>query len=86
MPSKRIKSMTKEEFNKLSNKQIANLSNSDAEYLMGKFLKGMFGQDESDIKMRKKGGAIKGKGYAYGGMPKSKANHTDWRKGGLFKR
>ena len=23
---------------------------------------------------------------ARGGMPKSKANHTDWRKGGLFKR
>ena len=51
--------MTKAEFDKLSNKEIANLSMDDAQYLMSKFMKGMFGQDESDIKMRKKGGVIR---------------------------
>tara|TARA_R100000278_G_scaffold22434_1_gene21034 strand:- start:156 stop:410 length:255 start_codon:yes stop_codon:yes gene_type:complete len=84
MPSKKIKSMTKAEFDKLSNKEIANLSMDDAQYLMSKFMKGMFGQDESDIKMRKKGGVIKGKGYAHGGMSK-RMGHTDYRKGGMFK-
>ena len=97
MPSKRIKSMTKAEFDKLSNKEIANLSMDDAQYLMSKFMKGMFGQDESDIKMRKQGGMMKKKGYAMGGaMMKKKGyakggamtkrmGHTDMRKGGMFK-
>tara|TARA_B100000424_G_C22897548_1_gene477359 strand:- start:104 stop:502 length:399 start_codon:yes stop_codon:yes gene_type:complete len=67
MPSKRIKSMTKSEFDKLSNKEIANLSMDDAQYLMSKFMKGFLGQDESDIKMRKQGGMMKKKGYAMGG-------------------
>ena len=70
MPSKKVTSMTKAQFDKLSNKEIANLSNDDAQYLMGKFMKGMFGQDESDIKMRKQGGMMKKKGYAKGGMKK----------------
>jgi len=72
MPSKKIKSMTKAEFNKLTNKQIASLSMDDAKYLMSKFMKGMFGQDESDIKMRKQGGMMKKKGYAKGGAMKKK--------------
>ena len=82
MPSKRAKSMTKTEFNKLSNKQIANLSTDDARYLMGKFMKGFAGGDESDISMRKKGGMIKKKGYAMGGAMKKKG----YAKGGAMKK
>ena len=69
--------MTKTEFNKLSNKQIANLSNDDAMYLMGKFMKGFAGGDSSDISMRKKGGVIKPRQAAGGGM-------MDMRKTGMF--
>jgi DNA invertase Pin-like site-specific DNA recombinase len=85
MPSSRVKSMTKAEFNKLSNKQIANLSNDDASYLMSKFMKGFAGGDESDISMRRKGGMAEkakvGK-YAYGGMSK-KAKVGKYGHGGM---
>ena len=77
--------MTKAEFNKLTNKQIANLSMDDTKYLMSKFMKGMFGQDESDIKMRKQGGMMKKKGYAMGGAMQNK-QHTGFAKGGSMKK
>tara|TARA_Y100000114_G_C11582496_1_gene241760 strand:+ start:245 stop:607 length:363 start_codon:yes stop_codon:yes gene_type:complete len=84
MPSKRIKSMTKSEFDKLSNKEIANLSMDDAQYLMSKFMKGFLGQDESDIKMRKQGGMMKKKGYAMGGaVPRVEQSMA---KGGAMKK
>ena len=81
MPSKKIKSMTKSEFDKLSNKEIANLSMDDAQYLMSKFMKGFLGQDESDIKMRKQGGMMKKKGYAMGGAMMKKKGYA---KGGAM--
>ena len=74
--------MTKSEFDKLSNKEIANLSMDDAQYLMSKFMKGMFGEDSSDIKMRKQGGMMKKKGYAMGGAMKKKG----YAKGGAMKK
>ena len=83
MPSKKIKSMTKSEFDKLSNKEIANLSMDDAQYLMSKFMKGFLGQDESDIKMRKQGGMMKKKGYAMGGAMMKKKGYA---KGGAMKK
>ena len=94
MPSKKVKSMTKAQFDKLSNKEIANLSNDDAQYLMGKFMKGMFGQDESDIKMRKQGGMMKKKGYAMGGATMKKKGYAmggamkkkGYAKGGAMKK
>ena len=94
MPSKKVKSMTKAQFDKLTNKEIANLSNDDAQYLMGKFMKGMFGQDESDIKMRKQGGMMKKKGYAKGGATMKKKGYAmggamkkkGYAKGGAMKK
>lgn len=78
-----IKSITKKQFLEMPNSEIDKLSFKQIQDLMRKFMPEV-GEDSSDIKMRKKGGVIKGKGYAHGGMSK-RMGHTDYRKGGMFK-
>ena len=79
-----IISITKKQFLEMPNSEIEKLSLKQIQQLMGRFMPEV-GEDSSDIKMRKRGGVIKKKGYAKGGAMSKRMGNTDYRKGGMFK-